>query len=439
VLNYFYCENPYRSAPGGSVGYLSQLRDGMESLGEFRSASGIRHAFLFPPQAAPYRPIPTIKGRHWYPYIENYQAYTDDKKFIHHEMERHFFSVIPDQQSTRIQLAKITSIHAHGPYCFLPVDNFLRICGLDGEIIKILTPHNPVRTALEEIEFVQREIPPENMKDFILLHKYRDKMAFRRADALIFPCEESLDGYYATWPGFKDIIKDKPVYYAATGVAEKHAVVPGNLLRRQLGIPLEAKVILFIGRFMKVRGFELFAEAARLLLANGKRDVYFLSVGKINGAPNLLDSPFWLEHEFASNPMDFITMADACVAVGKYHFFDISMLESLSSGTPYIASDAGGNRYLKGKTRGVFHFTPGSAESLAAALLAFLKTPARVIQEMRQENRALYLKEFTAEKFAQRYLDVYDHIYADFGVRRTPGRTLAKIPYLPGITPTLME
>ena len=439
MLNYFYCENPYRKDPGGATGYLSLLYDGMNRLGSFRSASGIEHGFLFSPVPGAYQPAPQIREMGMYPFLDSYSPTTNNMDFINFEMERHFYSVIPPEQSMRVRLSRLASIHAHGPYCFLPVCNFLRICGIEGDVIKILTPHNPVKTTYEEQELVKGLVAEKNMKDFMALHEYRDEQAFARADALVFPCEESLDGYYATWLGFKDIVKSKRLYFAPTGVAERPVVIPGKTIRKQYGIPETARVILFIGRFMQVRGFDLLVEAAKLILQTGRQDVYFMAVGKKEDSPPQINSPQWIEVDHVSNPVDYMAMADACLGLGNFHFFDISMLEALSAGTPYIGTEASGHRYMKGRSEGFFCFTPGSVDSLAVTLLKFLKATPEDLKKMRKANRELYQKEFTSEQFAQRYLDMFETIYDDFGISASPDRKGIKNPLADKIRPTLME
>jgi len=411
----------------------------MTKIDKFRTPGGIQQTFLFPPEKTPYQHIHFLKNTGLYPQADDYDPKFHDLSFIKNELNRHFYSIIPPHQSIRINLSNITSIHAHGPYCFNPIFNFLHICGIEDDVIKILTPHNPAQPTCEELESAKIYLPKHKLDDFRAIHNYRDEIAFERADALIFPCKESLEGYYETWPKFKDLIRNKPLYFTPTGVTKKSPSIPNESLKKSLNIPNHAKIILYIGRFMDVRGFNMFVDSAKLILSNKKNNVYFIAVGKQDNSRKLIDDPRWIEHKFTHNPIDFISMADACVAVGKYHFFDISMLETLSTGTIYIAPYSSGSKYIHNKTTGVLYFDPGSLDSFASTILKFLKITNKEILTMKQDNIKLYNEEFTESLFAERYLDLYDKIYNYFGVNKSPNRRIAKIPYFDGITQVLMK
>jgi len=164
-----------------------------------------------------------------------------------------------------------------------------------------------------------------------------------------------------------------------------------------------------------------------------------MPVGKKADSPPQINSPQWIEIGHVSTPIDYMAMADACLGCGKFPFFDISMLEAFSVGVPYIGSEASGHRYVKGRSDGFLCFSPGSIDSLAATLFKFLKTSQSDLAQMRKAYIELYKREFTSEQFARRYLDMYDVIYDDFGIRTSPNRIGVKCFSASQIKPALME
>ncbi|MBU2925114.1 glycosyltransferase [Colwellia sp. 2_MG-2023] len=406
---------------GGTVGYLSSLLDGMERLGTFKSADGLRHAFLFP-DIGPDDRLPNDLIEHLKfntPFTSAYED-THHKKFF--DKSEWFHSSIPLSEALKVNLRKITSVHIHGAYNFLPVYNFLRLCGIENDVVKILTTHNPWKPELEDIfhfnkaktpEQLQRDLPQEAAYRHYL--QMRDEFAFKMADVLFFPSEHSMDGYHESWPEFTEIVKDKPVYFATTGTEAKEVNVPRNAMRKSLGIPDDARVFLYLGRFIPMRGFDLYTEVANKILKTHK-NAYFLAVGETRKTP-AINHERWIEVGHTSSPGDFINMADACVMANRGSYFDLSMVEALAQGIHLIAAKVGGYKYLEGKTSGVTFFERESMEGLFQACEAFCQMSNKDINQGKQDNLALYTKEMTPEKFAQGYQATIDKMYTDLGIK----------------------
>lgn len=425
--HYIHCHQGFDPNKGGTVGYLSSLLTGFEELGTFHSAQDLRHSFLFPnigpKDRIPNLPLEYLKEDS--PFSDAYLYEANNNTRLHLDRKDWFHSVLPSQELLKINLQKITSIHIHGAYNFLPIYNTLRLAGIENDVVKILTTHNPHKPELEDMECLSRGMKKENREAIRFYHHYRDHKAFSLADALVFPCEYSMEGYYKSWPEFKDIIKNKPVYFSLTGTEEKEVSTPANILRKQLNIPPNATVFLFLGRFMKIRGFDLYIEAAKKILEEIPGS-YFLAVGEKQKTPSI-DHPCWIEVPFTDAPGSFINMADACIIANRGSYFDLSMIENLSLGTPLIAAKVGGYKYLENKTTGVQYFKPESTTELIAAIKKFIQLSEKKKEKMRQSNIALYQKKLTPKHFAQGYLDTIDKLYSDFKISKTK-RNLVRIP-----------
>ncbi|MFD1696822.1 glycosyltransferase [Roseibium aestuarii] len=333
----------------------------------------------------------------------------------------------------KIDVRKITSVHIHGAYNFLPVYNFLRLCGIENDVVKILTTHNPWKPEFEDVFhftknrprewLVQNEAKIAGYRHFLRL---RDDFAFRMSDALFFPSEHSMEGYHQDWPEFAEIAASKPIYFSVTGTEKKAVSLSADAMRAQHGIPANARVFLHLGRFIPMRGFDLYVEAAKQVLGRDP-NAWFLAVGEKQDKPSL-DHPRWIEVPFTTAPGNYLNLADACVIANRGSYFDLSMIEALSLGTPLVSAKIGGYKYLEGRTDGVLYFEPGSVDSLTDALTRFCQLSPETLTEWRRSNAALYEREMTPQKFATGYQDTIDQLYADFKIRPTD-RKIVRLPF----------
>lgn len=412
MKHYIYCHQPMWHVRGGVVGYLSHLYSGMVLNGGFIGAKNLQHNFLFPSSPANNQINENLGNEKIYAKAMKYKkdapcAFIDQKK-------KWFKEIMPEEQALKIDLSRIKSIHIHGAYNFLPVYNFLRLYGIEKDVIKILTTHNPTKPEMEDLAYSAGRIKSDELDDFHFFHNFRDELAFSLSDALFFPCEEAMEAYYKTWPEFSSITKNKPIYFSETGALKSDVITPAKVLRRSCKIPEDATVFLYIGRFMTVRGIDIYVEAAKKILEQNNK-VYFLAVGDEMPVP-FIEHTHWLQLPFTNYPADYVAMANACVIASRHNYFDLSMIEILSQGTPLIAAETGGCRYLGGKTRGVVYFQPDSVDDLVSVMLDFCRINKNEIETMRYDNLNLYNKELTAERFASRYMEIIDIIYNDFNV-----------------------
>lgn len=431
-MHYIHCHQGIDLNKGGTVGYLSSLLDGMQRLGDFESKDGLKHAFLFP-DIGPNDRLPSHIEESLKYNSPFSVAYEDSEHLKYRDSREWFHSTIPLTEAMKINLKKITSIHIHGAYNFLPVYNMLRLAGIENDVVKILTTHNPWKPEEEDIfHFNKHKSDAELHRDFpkeaAYRHflKMRDDFAFKMADVLFFPTEHSMDGYYESWPEFADIVKDKPVYFTTTGTEKKEVNLPREHMRSSLGIPKDAKVFLYLGRFIPMRGFDLYEKVAKQILAK-HNNAYFLAVGE-KRAKQSIDSDRWIEVAYTTSPGDYLNMADACVMANRGSYFDLGMIEALGLGVHLIAARVGGYKYLEGRTRGVSFFEKESEEGLFKACDEFCTLDLEIMEDGKHDNIELYESEMTPEKFAANYKDTIDKMYRELDIE-PKNRDIARIFY----------
>jgi glycosyltransferase involved in cell wall biosynthesis len=415
MKNYIYCHQAYNPNKGGVVGYLSCLYDSFEKTNpSLRTDNNIENCFLFPELSSAGKYFPLVKcednivKKHLAP-INEFR--TKDKTIEY--CQSWFNRCLPLQESVKIDFNELKSIHIHGAYNYPTIFNTLKKFNRDENTIKILTTHNPFKPEYDDMDFATRK-GIYDKKDLEILSYYfniRDEFAFKNCDALIFPTEESIEGYYNSWPKFDELIKNKKIYYCLTAANKKKATIPPKVLRESLGIPSNSKVFLYLGRFSTTRGYDILVEAAKRIIAN-RSDIYFLVVGESGLSPII--SPNWIQIPFTTHPGDYIYMADACVCPNRGSLFDLSMIEILSLGTPLISCYVGGYKWLKDKTSGVFYCEQENVESLICEIYQFAKLDCQSIEKLRKNNIKLYSERLCIDLFQKNYCRVIDEIYNDF-------------------------
>lgn len=157
---------------------------------------------------------------------------------------------------------------------------------------------------------------------------------------------------------------------------ERFALKNREQCRSRLGLSSMAKIILFVGQFVEVKGFNYLIEAIARLYDEGKRDLRLIAIGngplkegyrnKISklglGASVLFageksrdEIPYWYG---ACDLLCLPSIREGCPNV---------VLEALASGRPVVASKVGGIPELLNEKNGIL-FTPRDVGKLSEAL-----------------------------------------------------------------------
>lgn len=424
MKHYIFCQEPFNTQKGGVVGYLSQLYLALNSTNRLcLSDDGIDISFLFP--VSYIRPIE-------YPSIT--QLNPEFMSVVNHDFSRlnwyhkekfikrwnyQFRSILPYSEIRKIDFANLKSFHIHGAYNFAPVYNTLCSFGLEKKIVKIISTHNPFKPMLEDIELISRDfkwrIAQKSVISYVLSE--RDRLAYQLSDAIVFPCEESMELYYQSWPEFQEITKHKKIYFCETGSAPKKVRTQSKTLRTSLNIPEGAVVFLYLGRFIKIRGFDLVIEAAKRLLATNK-NIYFLIVGERTEVP--IKSNQWIQVPYTNYPGDYLAISDVVLAPNRGSYFDLSMIEALASAKPLLCAEVGGYKWLRNKTSGVFFFKPEKMDDFVSQIIWLSKLTKEKLNNLGQVNQDFYMSHLTPDNFARNYTNVICKIYDDFNIDDAP-------------------
>lgn len=177
--------------------------------------------------------------------------------------------------------------------------------------------------------------------------------------------------------------------------------------RHALGLPQDAKVLLFVAQALTNRrkGFRLLAEALA-----GMTDVpglHLVSLGKSGGEidrriPHLNLGSLSNDRLIAT----VYSAADLFVIPSLQDNMPSTALESIACGTPVVGFDAGGiAEMVRPEITGLLA-PKGDVAALRAAILALLADEPRR-QAMGEHCRRIALDEYRQEIQAQRYIDLY--------------------------------
>jgi UDP-glucose:(heptosyl)LPS alpha-1,3-glucosyltransferase len=185
-------------------------------------------------------------------------------------------------------------------------------------------------------------------------------------------------------------------------------------VRREFGIPDDAKLVLFVGSRFRIKGLKYALEA----LARMKTNAYLLVVGNDNTAPykQLAEALKISERVvFAggrSDLPDIYPAADAFVLPTLYETFALVCLEAMASGLPVLASPVGGiEDYLRDEENG-FHIRH-NANEIAAKLDGLLADPV-LHNKIRQAGIATAAN-YSWEKIANQYLNLFTELKKEAG------------------------
>lgn len=423
MSHYIYCHGPQNLNSGGVIGYLSRLYQAFQThRPNMKTNLGTDICFKFSPsniQSRYFSMLPCSTDVDIY--ISLYNQLSKELKSIDDTLHPSFkikkysrcfrelpkISIINSDDSSK-------SIHINGSYNFFPIWNELQYHNQVNSTIKILSTHNPCVPFAEELSV--RETADEwSSNELEAYGKYmelRDTLAFAMSDVILCPTEYSLEGY-KSWACWDELIHDKPVYYCLTGTDVEVASKSKEDLRAELGIPSNSLIVLYIGRKEKIRGFDIFVEAAKTILKMNLPNIYFIAVGSGHLKANINDHRF-IDIGHSSTVNNFINAADVCVTTNRGSYFDLSMIEFLAFGCILVASKVGGYKWLENKTNGVVFFQDGNHDQLVKSILQISKLDRITINSMKLNNSQIYKKYLTSYCFQNNYQNTIDTIRKDF-------------------------
>ena len=366
---------------GGPAGYLCNLRLGLEEVG----AEGFD---FLPPAGATYEENKTLRNL--------IPSRVRDLRRL-----RNLLGLLSKESPASVDYSQYAAVHFHSTEDLYLHRKALETYG--GKVV--LTSHSP---CVYHEELISRLNPKDAKRKARELRQLEvvDEYAFRRADFVIFPCEEAEEPYFNTWEKYREVRDNGKMRYVPTGIVPASAKVDRDVVRRRYGIPSDAFVVCYVGRHSQIKGYDILKTAAMELLAD--EDVWFLVAGR-EGPLYRLDNPKWVEAGWTDDPHSLMAASDVFVLPNRETFFDLIMLEALSLGQIVVASRTGGNKYFeKFGYSGVRLF--GGFDEMVRLVRGIQATDEERRAELRLANENLFEREFAVNVFARKYVATMDDI-----------------------------
>jgi D-inositol-3-phosphate glycosyltransferase len=227
------------------------------------------------------------------------------------------------------------------------------LSGLSGHVIK----HElnlPLVCTFHTLDRVKAEsMPEEVMADMPHRRAEAEASIIECSDAVLASCTVEAEQIASLYGGQRDRIRIVPpgVDHAFFG--------PGYRLqaRRALGLPLDGRLLLFVGRIQPLKCADAAVETLAELLAGGGEPYRLVVVGgpsgphgekSLRGLHDLVDARGVGDHVHFVDPQphellsSYYRAADVCIVPSRSESFGLVALEAAACGTPVVASAVGG-------------------------------------------------------------------------------------------------
>jgi len=200
------------------------------------------------------------------------------------------------------------------------------------------------------------------------------------------------------------------------GIETSNIKVPSNddiqNLRNALEIPQSAKVILSASRLEPEKSVDLIVRAFATIRRDIPNVLLVIAGGgsELPSLRNLVSQLAIMPHVrfvgFRSDVSTLMSMADVLVIASEAEPFGLSILESMSLGTPVVAANSGGPREIIDDGVTGFLFVPGDVKALQTTINHCLNLDSD--SELTEHAKDVIQSKFSALRMASKTLKVYE-------------------------------
>ena len=183
-------------------------------------------------------------------------------------------------------------------------------------------------------------------------------------------------------------------------------------LRNELDIPPTAKVVLSASRLEPEKSVDLIVKAFALTCRENPNLLLVIAgVGsQISALRNLVAQleimPFVRFVGFRTDVNSLMVLADVFVIASEAEPFGLSILESMSLGTPVVAANSGGPKEIIDDCLTGYLFVPGDVNDLQAAINRCLNLESAI--DLTVRAKLVVTNKFSASRMASKTLSIYE-------------------------------
>jgi glycosyltransferase involved in cell wall biosynthesis len=307
---------------------------------------------------------------------------------------------LPKIFKKELDMYDFESITCHSSICIKALRQYIDERGLKANLI--IMSHSPESVGSE---IYSNMIEKGATEEVALKEKARweemEQEGFKLADTIMFPSEEAMEPYFQTIDNFAQLIEGKKMVFIATGCQPLATSMTNEDILAKYNIPNDDKInICYIGRHTQVKGYDLLLEAAKKALKEND-NIRFIIGGKPSNIIKPLEDENWLELGFI-NPAEVLKVSDVFILPNKRTYFDLILLEVLSTNTPVFASNTGGNKSVYNQTDKAI--TVYDNIDQLVELISNIKGKTNKAEDTKIVDA--YNKIYSLEPFGKRYIDL---------------------------------
>ncbi len=238
---------------------------------------------------------------------------------------------------------------------------------------------------------------------------------------------DRLVGKYATHKIIsvsEDLHRSLTSKYGSEKVVTIHNGIPGKpepvrdkaKKKRELGVPVEKRIVGTMGRLTPVKGIHHFLQAAKTILET-RRDVAFLIVGGGSLEEELRAMARELRIDncvfflgFREDAIEILSIMDVFVLTSLHEGIPLSLLEAMRLGLPVVATKVGGIPEVVEDGRSGLLVRLGDEKGIVRAIVDMLSPGA---EEIGRGARQRVLEEFSLQGMVESTEEVYRQLFGD--------------------------
>ena len=236
----------------------------------------------------------------------------------------------------------------------------------------------------------------------------------RRVDAYLCPAENIIRALRA-----RGAPRDRVLFMPSGIDVERFAAASADdraAARRELGIPASAFVLLHFGWHWRLKGGKAFLDAVELLRERGHTDIVALERGADSAAEREITERGLGEVVRVvprlPSSVPLFAAADVLVQSSRSEGMAYTVLESLCIGTPVVATDIPGHRFIGGAVDAC-RITSHAPAAIADAIEATRARPAELAAREATQARAWVVANLSLDVIGAQVMDVYRAALAD--------------------------
>jgi len=191
-----------------------------------------------------------------------------------------------------------------------------------------------------------------------------------------------------------------------------------GIARKKLNLPVETKIILFVGDLIKRKGVSCLVESLHTLHRISQQTFLAIILGQGEELQNLKEMVNeygirnhvkFIENVTRPELADFYAAADVFVLPSFSEGHSVALLEAMASGLPLVASDIEGNRVSIEDGVNGFLFETGNVKKLAEKL-GIILTDSKLQQMMSSNSSKIYLEKFSTRAQIEEHVKIYNSL-----------------------------